>query len=83
MTPKLVLVGGAAGAGIGAIIGHQYKKGPGTGVGAIIGGILGAIAGGLSGYKNPANVSGSKTITLMVWFDKQIVKDYSIVSTKF
>lgn len=47
-TQKGAVVGGAAGAGLGAIIGHQSGHG---GEGAVIGGAVGAISGALIGEK--------------------------------
>ena len=46
------IVGGGAGAGIGAIIGHQSGK---TGQGALIGGAIGAIGGALVGHEMDKN----------------------------
>ncbi|MFH1792002.1 MAG: hypothetical protein ABH885_08505 [Candidatus Omnitrophota bacterium] len=81
INPLAVLVGGGAGAGIGAIIGHQQRE---AGIGAIIGGITGAIAGMLAGWEPPVHESGAKTDTLMLWFDEnKIVKDYSLISVKY
>lgn len=78
---KAILLGGATGAGIGAIVGHQSKE---TRKGAALGGVLGAIAGFLFGYKDPVHEQGSKTVTLMLWFDENdIVKDYSIITSQF
>ena len=46
------MIGGGAGAGLGAIIGHQSGK---TGQGALIGGAVGAIGGGLVGNEMDKN----------------------------
>jgi hypothetical protein len=78
---KMILLGGAAGAGLGAIIGNQSKS---LGKGALLGGILGAIGGWLWGHANPVYEQGSKTATLMLWFDEnKVVKEYSITTTQF
>ncbi len=45
-TQKGAVIGGASGAGLGGIIGHQSGHG---GQGAAIGGAVGAVAGGLIG----------------------------------
>lgn len=78
---RAILLGGAAGAGTGAIIGHQSKR---IGKGALIGGIVGAIAGWLASYKNPVGERTSRTNTLMIWFDEHdVVKDYTLRETAY
>ncbi|MBI5117805.1 cell envelope biogenesis protein OmpA [Candidatus Poribacteria bacterium] len=47
-TEKGAVVGGALGAGTGAIIGHQTGS---TAGGALIGGAVGAVGGGLIGHE--------------------------------
>jgi len=78
---RAAVLGGAAGAGIGAIIGHQSKE---TGAGAAVGGALGALAGMLGSYKRPVHEQTSRSVTFMIWFnDDDTVKDYSIISTNY
>lgn len=46
-TEKGAVIGGASGAGIGAIVGHQFGKQ--SGAGALIGGLVGTAGGALAG----------------------------------
>jgi len=79
--PGAILLGSATGAGIGAIVGHQERR---AGEGALIGGAVGGLAGLLAGWKNPVNEQGSRSVTLMLWFDgNDVVKDYSVMSTNY
>ncbi len=75
------LLGGAAGAVIGGIVGNQ--KNDQTAEGALIGGAVGAVAGGLIGHyrvRNPYPYSGSQGITDPAWGQPTIVQQVPVVT---
>lgn len=77
--PEAILIATATGGAVGAILGHQLGH---STEGAAAGLFTGAAIG--SQFQMHSSGSGTKTVTLMLWFDENdLVKDYSIITTAY
>jgi len=65
-------------------VSYEASEASGWSSGAILGFGPTAAGGGAAGFSGSSSVSGSKTATLIIKFDnKDVVKDYSMMVTKF